>query len=401
MFRVWDVALLICFSASVLFVGAEGVSELPPPRNLTVKWETPFTLLLTWEKPKDLDPDCKVNYTVYVRSSLDCSSIDLKNAKRVQDTTIRWDISNVNGVCVIVAVNPDNCKNKKQSPYLTTIIPPPTAVLVENVVCEYSHNKLKCIWSPVVVVKDLGFYYWSRENNTLIKCNDMKFRECVIHDAEPKDTMLNMFYLFNGTYEGKPVNNTLMGDRLEQYVKLNKPQLTIKRDGQNLILQTTRLSDVETMIKNVECYEYNYTYSVCDKAAPAAVIKSSSHELNYDSNCMYKARVQIIISQYCLRGKSDLSDEVVYGENRDPNLPALLAVIIIPLIVSCCLTVSLVLLRRHKDIIFPKIPEPTLILKDMLINNIKMPDNLRSPSDGRLYVAIEEVVESKISVEPY
>lgn len=32
---------------------------------------------------------------------------------------------------------------------------------------------------------------------------------------------------------------------------------------------------------------------------------------------------------------------------------------------------------RHKDIIFPKIPEPTLIFKDMFINNIRTAEDLR------------------------
>lgn len=52
----------------------------------------------------------------------------------------------------------------------------------------------------------------------VIKCNDMKFGECVIHDTLLKD-MTSMFYLFNGTYNGKPVNNTFMDKRPAQYGK--------------------------------------------------------------------------------------------------------------------------------------------------------------------------------------
>uniref|UniRef100_A0A8C1Z9X5 Interleukin 13 receptor, alpha 1 n=1 Tax=Cyprinus carpio TaxID=7962 RepID=A0A8C1Z9X5_CYPCA len=391
MFRVWDISLLICFSVSLMFVGVEGRSELPPPRNLTFKWETPFTLNLTWEKPKDLDPD-QSHYTV---SNLICTN-DLHLLEMfVQNTTCKFNISNENGLCISVTVNPETCENKNHSPSLDISLPPPTVTLVTNRSYEYSHNRLKCTWRPVDVVQDLGFYYWY-VTLFLTICNDMKFGECVINDALLKD-MTSMFYLFNGTYNGKPVNNTFMDKRPAQYVKLNKPQLTIQKDGHNLRFQTNK-SDLDEF--GPHCYIYKYKYSKCDKVNHVEVIEDNKYEVDHDSNCKYRASVQIIFSDKCGAGKSDPSDEVEYGENRDAHLPALLAVIIIPLIVSCCLIVSLVLLRRHKDIIFPKIPEPTLIFKDMLINNIRMPEDLRSPTDGRLYVPIEEIVESKISLEP-
>ncbi|XP_059381896.1 interleukin-13 receptor subunit alpha-1-like [Carassius carassius] len=400
MFRVWDLSLMICFTVSLMFVGVEGISELPPPRNLTFKWETPFSLNLTWEKPKDLDPDCKVNYTVDVRHYQECSVTANPNNKiptrRVQSTTCKLNISNENGLCISVTVNPENCGSKKQSPSLNIILPPPTVTLVTNRSYEYSNNTLRCTWIPVDLVQDLGFYYWSPQIDTEIKCNDMKNGECVIHDTRLKE-MTSMFYLFNGTYMGKPVNNTFMEERPAQYVKLKKPQLTIQKDGHSLRFQTNK-SDLEF---GSHCYKYKYTYRKCDKIAQEKeVIEKNYYEVDYDSNCKYKARVQIIFSDKCGAGGSDPSDEVEFGEDRDPHLPAFLAFIIIPLIVSCCLIIFLVLLRRHKDIIFPKIPEPTLIFKDMLINNIRMPEDLRSPTDGRLYVPIEEIVESKISLEP-
>ncbi|XP_026122424.1 uncharacterized protein LOC113105535 [Carassius auratus] len=397
MFRVWDLSLMICFTVSIMFVGVEGISELPPPRNLTFKWETPFTLNLTWEKPKDLDPDCKVNYTVDVRHSQECSVTDNKRqTRRVQSTTCSWNISNVNGLCISVTVNPENCGSRKQSPSLNIILPPPTVMLVTNRSYEYSHNKLRCTWSRVGVVEDLVFYYLSPQKNTVIKCNDMKDGECVIHDTRLKE-MTDMSYLFIGTYMGKAVNNTFIEEGPAHYVKLKKPQLTIQSDGHSLHFQTNQ-SDLEF---GSHCYKYKYTYTKCDKnAQEQEVMDKPNYEVDYDSNCKYKARVQIIFSDKCGAGRSDPSDEVEYGEDRDPHLPAFLAVIIIPLIVSCCLIVSLVLLRRHKDIIFPKIPEPTLIFKDMLINNIRMPEDARSPTDGRLYVPIEEIVASKISLEP-
>ncbi|XP_052458515.1 uncharacterized protein LOC128017259 [Carassius gibelio] len=399
MFRVWDVSLMICFSLSLMFVGGEGESELPPPRNLTFTWETPFELHLTWEKPKDLEPDCKVNYTVDVHHSQDCSERDknmsrAKVSRRVAKLSCILNISNENRLCISVTMNPENCGIKRQSRPSEISIPPPSVRLVKNMSFEYSHNRMKCTWKSDIYFPDLGFYYWSPQNKTVVKCNQMKTGECIIHDTFLKG-MTEMFYLFNGTYNGQPVNNTFMTESPTNFVKLNKPKLTIQKVGHDLRFQTHG----SLLEFKPYCYKYNFTYSKCNEEIQVIQFNETL-KVEHDSNCKYRARVQIIFSDKCGDGKSDLSDEVEYGEDRDPNLPALLAFIIIPLIVSCCLIFSLVLLRRHKDIIFPKIPEPTLIFKDMLINNIRMAEDLRSTADGRLYIPFEEIVESKISLEP-
>ncbi|KAK9972226.1 hypothetical protein ABG768_025549 [Culter alburnus] len=396
MCRFWDLTLMICFSVSVMFVGGDNMTELPPPKNLTFIWETPFRLSLTWEKPEDLDHSCRVNYTVHVYSSQDCSG--KSNSKRVQTLGCKLEVPNENGLCISVITNPENCEQRRNSQPMNISIAPPSVMLVKNRSNEYSHSKMKCTWIPVVDVQDLSLYYWLPRDESIKKCTPdktIKTRGCIIHDKSLKEAM-NIFYLFNGTYNGTSVSNAFKDERPVDYVKLNKPQLTIHRDEQKLLFQANG-SDLDEFTK--ECYTYQYTISNCNKKETTLDIKSQ-HEVQYDPACKYRARVQVIFSKNCGEGSSDPSDEVEYGEDNDPKLPALLAVIIIPLIVSLCLLVSLVLLRRHKDIIFPKIPEPSLLFKDMLINNIRTPEELQSPAAGRLYIPFEEVVESRISLEP-
>ncbi|ROL45539.1 hypothetical protein DPX16_17655 [Anabarilius grahami] len=353
MCRFWDLTLMICFSVSVMFVGGDNTSELPPPKNLTFIWETPFRLSLTWEKPEDLDHSCRVNYTVNVYNSQDCSG-EIETRK-VQTLGCKLNISNENGLCISVLTNPENCEQRDNSQPTNISIAPPS---------------VSCIHELVV---NLCFRLPRYESVKKCKPDEtMKTRGCIIHDEYLKDTM-NIFYLFNGTYNGTYVINTFTDKRPVEYVKLNKPQLTIHRDGQKLLFQANG-SDLDEFAK--ECYSYLYTISKCNKNETAE-LKKCQHEVQYDPACKYRARVQVIFSHNCGAGRSDPSDEVEYGEDNDPKLPALLAVIIIPLIVSFCLLVSLVLLRRHKDIIFPKIPEPSLLFKDMLINNIRTPEELQ------------------------
>ncbi|XP_067301510.1 interleukin-13 receptor subunit alpha-1 [Pseudorasbora parva] len=393
MCRFWDISLMICFSVSVMFVGADDMSELPPPKNLNFIWETPFRLSLTWEEPEGLDPSCKVNYTVIVTN---CSTEKYEN-KRVHHPSCKMMVANENGLCISVSTNTDNCEKRSQSRSTDIRIPPPPVMLVTDINNAYSNNRMMCTWRTTDGVQDLSFYYWQPENESVIKCTPdetTKTRGCIIYNQNLKE-MTEIFYLFKGTHNGVPVTNTFEFDRPQQYAKPDKPHLKIHREGQELYFQTNG----SYFYVFGDCFSYRYTYSRCNENI-SAEHKNMTHVVEYDPACKYRASVQVFYSKTCGAGKSEPSDFVEYGENNDPNISALMAVIIIPLIVSCCLVVSLVLIKRHKKIIFPKIPEPTLFFKDILNNNMRFPEDPRSPAAGRLYVPIEEVVETGISLEP-
>lgn len=158
-------------------------------------------------------------------------------------------------------------------------------------------------------------------------------------------------------------------------MKLNKPQLTIHRDGQNLLFQANG-SDLDEF--DNRCYSYRYTISKCDKVnhplhfylivqdqVLSILTKSHSssmtsaelrlcqlmehknvmflflfwsyiflllclqnitvherehHVVQYDPACKYRARVQVIFSDKCGAGSSDPSDEVEYGTSGPSNL---------------------------------------------------------------------------------
>ncbi|XP_051993471.1 interleukin-13 receptor subunit alpha-1-like [Xyrauchen texanus] len=404
MCRYWDIYMILCFS--VMFVGVENVSDqLPPPRNLNFIWQlytSPFTLHVTWEIPEGLDANCKVNYTVEVRYGQDCPPNNrLQTIWRTSNLGLTFNVSNVNGLCIIVKTNPDICGDKNQSSPVKITIPPPPVMLVRNLSCfYYSGNRMKCTWdSAADDVQDLRLYYWLPMTESVKECsdvtNEMKKTGCIIHSKYLKESTDDMFYLFNGTHKGIPVNNTFKDKNPWNKAKLNTPELKLKRVGQSLHFQTIRPQFYDY---GEYCFGYNYIYSKCNEES-VKVEGEINHTIEYDSACKYRARVWIIFKN-CGEGRSDLSDEVEYGENSHPNLPGFLAVIIIPLIVSCCLIVSLVLLRRHKNIILPKIPEPGPFFKDMFNNNIRTPEDLRSLEICRLYVPTEEFVESKICLEP-
>ncbi|XP_056598538.1 interleukin-13 receptor subunit alpha-1 isoform X2 [Triplophysa dalaica] len=400
MCRYCDIALIICLS--VMFVGVENVSDhLPPPKNLKFIWLSPFDLNLTWEKPEGLDPTCRVNYTIEVHDK-NCFSKSSQK-KRTCNLFYTFNLSNEKGLCITVTTNSENCGKKNTSLPSYFTIPSPPVTLVRNLSClYYSINNLTCTWNLADDVQDLSFYYrlHQKKLDHITKCssyiNDMmKIKGCEIYSKDFKENVDDMFFMFNGTHKGISVNNTFKIEDPGFNVKLKKPELIIRRDEQKLYFQTIR-SGFEQFAE--DCFEYTYTYTKCNEKHDS-IRGGKEYPLSYDHMCKYTAKVQILFKGHCGTGESELSDEVDYGDNRNPNVPVLLAVIIVPLVVSCCLIACLVLIHRHKDSILPKIPEPSLLFKDMIYNNIKMTDDPRNPPVGPMYIPIEETV-NKISFVP-
>ncbi|KAL6490510.1 hypothetical protein MHYP_G00008550 [Metynnis hypsauchen] len=203
-------------------------------------------------------------------------------------------------------------------------------------------------------------------------------------------TSHRMFFNITGTVKGSTISNTFMRAPRDS-VKPEPPNLNITRDGDRLYLQSNTPNFAP------QCWKYKFKYSKCNEESEKDIEaeRNPSLLLEYDAACKYSAQVQTIFTDYCGKeAESEMSEAVVYGENTDLNSQFKVAMIVIPLMVSCCLIVALVLFRRYKDIILPTIPEPSLLFKDMLNSNN---DGSQSKS---LYVPITEVVERDVRLEP-
>lgn len=58
---------------------------------------------------------------------------------------------------------------------------------------------------------------------------------------------------------------------------------------------------------------------LCLQTGEKFQIDRNEYVVDYESNCKYKARVQIIVSEKCGAGSSDPSDEVEYGTSEPIN----------------------------------------------------------------------------------
>ncbi|MCI4377535.1 hypothetical protein PGIGA_G00204650 [Pangasianodon gigas] len=191
--------------------------------------------------------------------------------------------------------------------------------------------------------------------------------------------------------------SVMLGGVASESVKPPKPNVNITQEGRLLRFQASTPNYLPP-----QCWKYRYIYSKCNEESEMVETGDNpTLHVEYDIACKYAVRGQVIYSSYCggdVDIESDMSEPVYYGEDGDPNLAFKVAMIVTPLIVCCCLIAAIVLFRRNKDIILPKIPEPSLFFKDML--NSTSDGLSKSLGGGKLYVPVKEVVVSGVSLEP-
>ncbi|XP_030636653.1 interleukin-13 receptor subunit alpha-1 [Chanos chanos] len=389
--RYLDISLFICLS--VAFVGVENKLEfLPAPEYVNLSWTSEFDVKVTWKAPRDLDPRCKVNYTY--DTAQNCSTADIGSHK-TNNLHFNESITTEHGICFRLRTVPaaQTCDKFKSKP--VDIIVPPHKALVEDFKCNYSCMKaFTCTWTPVSNLPDLKMYYRYRSSPHLFPCSEYQYDELVKTGCKLSGSfqeVIDVFFLINGTQDGKTVRNTFQRSP-NDLVKLKPPKPDVKQDGIKLHFEWTDNNDCS------ECLKYQYTYKKCNSTYLSEETDKRQVELEYDFACQYKFRVKSIYSSICGEGDSVWSEELIFGEDRDPKGFSLVAFIVIPVTLSLCLILALVLFRRHRHIILPTIPEPALFFKDMFGN--KDLADVKSVGVQNLYVPIEEVVESKITLEP-
>ncbi|KAL7876125.1 hypothetical protein AOLI_G00110880 [Acnodon oligacanthus] len=384
------ISLVTCFS--VVFLGLDSAAvELPHPENLSLSWSPDYlSVVAQWTEPPGLETDCKVKYEIHFYSKKCPPSEEPVKKWRVNKLTHTW-ATEENEVCVSITTNPEKCGNKTSSKSLLKGLSRPPG-LVKNFTCVYySHMKMNCTWSVINNAPDLQLFYGPHNESSLKPCvsyigKGLMRTGCHLYGKEfVNDTF---FFLVNGTHRGLPVRSYFSRE-IRNFVKIPPPKLNISLVGKYLHIRSSP-PDFKS-----SCWIYQFDLRKCNEEETKSPENQQwEFSLEYNEACRYTVRVQARY-QYCGEGGSDWSEPVHYGENRDPVRLLKMTLIITPLIVTCCLVVALVLCRRHKDYLFPKIPEPSLLVKDMLSNSKDKGLNV-----GKLYIPYEDVVEKKISLEP-
>ncbi|XP_053484860.1 granulocyte-macrophage colony-stimulating factor receptor subunit alpha isoform X1 [Ictalurus furcatus] len=391
--------VLICLSFTL--VGVDSISgNLPPPENFSLSWHPrSLSVSVNWREPAGLDAKCKVNYTLAIYYEQKCPPRQNASYKlRTENLICEYPISKECEICMGITTNPMVCEEKKASKEIYKELSPPLA-LVKNFSCAYyANNKMNCTWTIVRYTPDLQLFY-RQEKKPLKHCKSYLTSGILKTGCHLDDKDLTpherVYFVINGTGENHLISNKFMIDIHVSAVKPPKPKVYITQEAERLHFQASTPNFLAP-----QCWKYKYIYNKCSEKNEV-FIENSSTRVEYDPACKYTVRGQVVYTNYCggdQNIESEMSEPEYYGEDGDPNLAFKVAMIVTPLIVCCCLIAAIVLFRRNKDIILPKIPEPSLFFKDML--NSTSDGLSKSLGGGKLYVPVKEVVASGVSLEP-
>ncbi|KAK3545991.1 hypothetical protein QTP70_019303 [Hemibagrus guttatus] len=395
-----DSVVLICMS--IALVGADRfLGSLPPPGNLHLSWDqSKLSITVGWREPAGLDTKCIVNYSLAIYNENCPPKKNASHICRTKNLSLTLPISKEDKICVGITTNPEVCENKRASKEVYKDLPPPLA-LVKNFSClYYAPKKMNCTWNVVKNTPNLQLFYRIEKNNEALKScisyltSGHNKTGCHMHD-EDLTSNAEVFFVINGTGETHLINKFIIDIRASA-VKLPKPKVIITKEGENLRFQAIILKDFLAP----QCLKYKFVYTKCNEQRER-IPSNSSLRVEYDIACKYTVRVQVIYTNFCGGDHdimSDMSEPEYYGEDSDPNLAFKVAMIVTPLIVCSCLIAALLMFRRVKDIILPKIPEPSLFFKDML--NSTSDGFSKSLSGGKVYEPVKDIVASNVYLEP-
>ncbi|XP_029931688.1 interleukin-13 receptor subunit alpha-2-like [Myripristis murdjan] len=367
-------------TCTVLMVAVQcGADRLPPPRQLSYRWNNPFNLRLYWDTP-NLTGVCPFKYEVH--SSLETE----KMADNFYNTCVTTENMGSDGLTFTVKTVAKEEKSSCESSTPLNITIDPKGKLVTDFECLfYSKRAMNCSWTPKNPSLDLEvFYGWCKnenKNKTLSACEHLYSegtrRGCrLIIEHLTNDVCI----LLRGTLNGLSVENTFKR-RPTYHVKAPPPKLTVTEEGDKLKLSWTA-PDVGLKENS---WSYSINYSKCGSLQNHTV-DGYSLDVPYDKRCRYTFQIMGNIKRDYGKGESLISEAVTHGVD-DWSLTV--AIILIPAILSICVILSCYCLRRHRAIICPIVPDPSVIFKEMMMNRSREPKTTKN-----LYIPVPEVVES-------
>ncbi|KAM4612286.1 interleukin-13 receptor subunit alpha-1-like isoform 2-T2 [Polymixia lowei] len=279
-----------------------------------------------------------------------------------------------------------SCGSQTPSKPVSQTIDPPVQ-LVRNFTCAfYIADAMNCYWIPAKQIPDLQLFYGLCEDPVLLPCEDiysngMK-KGCHLK-VNTTNVTTEVCILVNGTLNGRHVRNTFKRQPSKN-VKTPAPMLHITEQQDNLMLNWTQ-AHMEREFHG--CWRYIVNYTRCGYIMPeeGGLSQNWFRIVPYKKSCQYMVQVRGVFSDYCGIGGSDISAVVVYGANKGPDLEL---IILIPAILSACVILACYCFRRHRAMICPDIPDPSVLFKEMMNSN-KEPMNM-----GNLYIPVQEDVES-------
>ncbi|KAI9538202.1 hypothetical protein NQZ68_017935 [Dissostichus eleginoides] len=353
----------------------------PPPTGLTFKWLDPFAVNVSWQDPSGLQ-NGEVMYKIHLKGVED--KVKCRTDKHFKDSYLTEQIGSDHWTYQVWTVV-GNCTSTNESKKVDiTINSPKTQVKLKDTKCIIYTEGMNCSWNSTH--QPFNFSYRTCPEETLkpLRVCDRPYSSaersgCYLKDYKFKERKFDVCI---------HVETEAGWSTFKPRFVIHPPKLIIKEGKDDLRLEWEHQSIGVCEWNFTVCYTRCKKPEVCRSGGPSVLIA-------YDKDCLYEFRSRTeTIGHYCHKVTSDFSDVVKYGSNKPPDQTLMVVAIVVPIILSVCIILSCYCFRKHSSILFPIIPDPSAIFKEMMING-----NKDHKTTGNLYTPVPEPIEScKVTV---
>ncbi|XP_030662377.1 interleukin-13 receptor subunit alpha-1 [Nomascus leucogenys] len=379
-----NVACLVLLWAAPSHNWTLGKETQPPVTNLSVSVENLCTVIWTWNPPEGASPNCSLWYFSHFG--------DKQDKKIAPETRRSKEVPLNERICLQVGSQCSTNESEKPSILVEKCISPPEGD-PESAVTELQciwHNLsyMKCSWLPgrnTSPDTNYTLYYWHRSLEKIHQCEKI-YREgqyfgCSFDLTKVKDSSFEQhsvqIMVKDNAGKIKPSFNIVP---LTSRVKPDPPHIkNLSFHNDDLYVQwenpqnfISRCLFYEVEVNNSQTETHNVFY------VQEAKCQNPEFERNVENTSCFMVpgvlpdtlntvRIRVKTNKLCFEDDklwSNWSQEMSIGKKRNSTL-YITMLLIVPVIVAGAIIVLLLYLKRLKIIIFPPIPDPGKIFKEM------------------------------------
>ncbi|XP_077357365.1 interleukin-13 receptor subunit alpha-1-like [Festucalex cinctus] len=359
--------LVVFFHSSLPFALRGEDDRLPPPTELSYEWLDPFTVNVSWRRPNELPDRCAVKYRYGPQNSSTVWTNFIETL--LTDDSSGWTVK-------VRTAGLQNCGTGESASASIVIDPQhPPAQLMTDFKCFLRAKRMECSWIPSDRSVNLTLSYricdsTAQINQSLEEC-DEPFRHGVRDGCH-----LSANFLFENICMLMRSNASTRTFRPEKAV--DPPKLHVNEEGDKLNLRWTP-PEVAPACR----WTYKLCYSKCNdnETCQLFVPRGEPIQIAYDKSCRYVFRSRVTSGRYCSKVESDFSAVVAYGVN-EARVPLTAVAVAVAIIMSVGILLACYCFTSHSAVLFPDIPDPSAILKDMMMSGsteIKASTNFYTP----------------------
>nr|XP_044996723.1 interleukin-13 receptor subunit alpha-1 isoform X2 [Jaculus jaculus] len=371
-------ALLLCAG------GAAPTETQPPVTNLSVSVENLCTVIWTWSPPERASPNCSLRYF---------SHFGDKQDKQIAPETHReMEVALNEKICLQVG---SQCSaNESEKPSILVekcILPPegdPDSAVTDLQCIWYNLSYMMCSWLPgrnTSPDTNYTLYYWHSSLGKILQCENI-YREgqhigCSFNLTKGKDSSFEQhsvqIMVKDDAGKIRPSFNIVS---LTSHVKPGPPHIknlffkngALYVQWENPKKFNSRCLSYEVEVNNSQAESHGNFYVEDDKCQNSEFKRNTEGTTCFIvpgvlPDTYYTVRIRVKTNKFCYDDDilwSNWSQAMSIG--KEPNSTFYITMLlIIPVIVAGAVIVLLLYLKRLKIIIFPPIPDPGKIFKEM------------------------------------